>query len=254
MTTQTINPTASAHDVREAAGTVVLTSNVLTAGTHWVGLFLPSVAVPVGATINSATLYYKSVDAARDDPHVVWYANDVDDAAVFTTGASNVSSRTLTTASVTDSATGIGTTNYRAVNITSLIAEVTARGGWAAGNDIALIGDCQGGIALEYGHYDGGANVWYAEINYTSGTSGAGAATLGSVTGTAAAVLPLKAAAASTLGAIAATGTAALGVNGTASSTLGAVTGAASSTLATHGEGAATLGAVSGTAAGALAI
>ena len=56
MTLLTVNPTASAHDVREASGTMSLTSNVLTSGAHWVGLFLPSVTVPVGATINSAKM------------------------------------------------------------------------------------------------------------------------------------------------------------------------------------------------------
>ena len=72
MTLLTVNPTASAHDVREASGTMSLTSNVLTSGAHWVGLFLPSVTVPVGATINSATLYYKSVDAARVAPCLLY--------------------------------------------------------------------------------------------------------------------------------------------------------------------------------------
>ena len=81
MTTITVNPSASAHDVREASGTMSLTSNVLTSGAHWIGLFLSAVAVPAGATLNSATLYYKSVDGSRDDPNIVWYANDADDVA-----------------------------------------------------------------------------------------------------------------------------------------------------------------------------
>ena len=71
---------------------------------------------------------------------------------------------------MTDTATGIGTTNYRQVVITSLIAEVAARPGWASGNNMALIGDCGVACTLEFGTYDNaGVGAWYVEINYTTG-------------------------------------------------------------------------------------
>lgn len=174
MTLLTINPSASSHDGREASGgAMTLTSNiVLTSSLHWAGLILPNVTVPPGSTINAATkLYYKSWDAARDDPDIIWYAQDADDAAVLTTTNFDITNRTRTTASVTDSATAIGTSSYRQINIQSLIAEVVARGGWASGNDIALIGDAQGGCTLEIATYDIGSSIWYVEIDYTAPAS-----------------------------------------------------------------------------------
>ena len=88
----------------------------------------------------------------------------------------------------------------RSVNITSIIQEIPGRAGWASGNNIALIGDANAGVDLHLISYDTGGNVWYVEVDYTSGTSGAGASTLGAVTGSAAAVLPGHGTASSTLG------------------------------------------------------
>jgi hypothetical protein len=76
MTTITLNPSASNHDAsQDGSGVVTLTGELkATAGTHWLGLLLPGVTVPVGATINSATLYYKPYSTTRDDPGFNWYA------------------------------------------------------------------------------------------------------------------------------------------------------------------------------------
>lgn len=172
MPVLTINPSASAHDAREVGtGDMTLTGNIaLTAAAHWAGLYLPNVTVPPGATINAATrLFYMSGDAGRQDPALNWYAHDTDNAGVFTTTNSNISTRTLTTAVVSDVASNIGTSAYRAVSIASLIAEVVARPGWASGNGIALIGDAQSGCLLEIAAFDIGSNVWYVEIDYTAG-------------------------------------------------------------------------------------
>lgn len=172
MTLLTISPTASEHDAREASGTVTLTGHmVLTGGLMWAGLFLPSVAYPTtGATLLSSYLYYKSRDAARDDPDLTWYMQGTNTASVFTTAASSISSRTRTTASVADTATGIGTTNYRQVDITTLVAEVLLVPGWTSGNNMVLIGDCGGSVALEFSTFDTGTNLWYVEINYSEGS------------------------------------------------------------------------------------
>ena len=123
MTTITINPSASSHDAsQDGTGAVTLTGYlVATAGTHWLGLLLPSVAVPVGATINSATLYYKPYSTARDDPGFNWYAEASDNASVFTTGASNISGRSRTTAVTGDTATNIGTSSFRTVDVTAQV-------------------------------------------------------------------------------------------------------------------------------------
>jgi hypothetical protein len=171
MTTITINPSASNHDAsQDGTGAVTLTGHlVATAGTHWLGLLLPGVTVPVGATINSATLYYKPFSTTRDDPGFNWYAEASDSASVFTTGASNVSGRSRTAAVTGDTATNIGTGSYRTVNITAQVDEVTTRTGWASGNNIALIADATAAADIWILSYDSGSGIWYVEIDYTAG-------------------------------------------------------------------------------------
>ena len=110
MTTITINPSASNHDARQAAGPVTLTGAVTIVGaSQWGGLLLPGVSVPAGATINSATLYYQSTSTSHDDPAIYWYAQAADNAAVFTTTDNDIVNRSRTSAYVTDSASNIGT-------------------------------------------------------------------------------------------------------------------------------------------------
>lgn len=170
MTTITVNPSASNHDAWQgSSGAMTLTGQVrMSTGISWGGLLLPSVAVPVGATINSATLYYQAATTSNDDPDVVWYAEAADSAGVFTTTASNISSRTRTAASVTDSATGIGNSTYRGIDVTALIAEVTERTGWGSGNNIALVADATTSSTLWIRSYDDGVGIWYVEIDYTA--------------------------------------------------------------------------------------
>ena len=172
MTLVTINPSASNHDAWESgAAAVTLTGQVkVIVGTAWAGLLLPAVAVPAGATIDSATLYYKSASTSRDDPDFNWYASNVDSAGVFTTTNSDISGRARTTAVTQDTATAIGTTDYRTVTITTQIAEVTARGGWATGNNIALIGAARSANCDAWlSSWDTvGTTAWYVEINYTA--------------------------------------------------------------------------------------
>ena len=169
MTTVTINPSASNHDARQAAGPVTLTGAVtIVGGSQWGGLLLPGVSVPAGATINSATLYYKATSTDHDDPAINWYAQNADTAAVFVTTDNDIVDRPRTTTFVADSASAIGTSAYRSVNITPLIAAVTSRAGWASGNNIALIADGLTGVDLWIPSYDNGSNVWYVEIDYTA--------------------------------------------------------------------------------------
>jgi type IV pilus assembly protein PilY1 len=158
MTTITLNPSASNHDAsQDGSGVVTLTGELkATAGTHWIGLLLPGVTVPVGATINSATLYYKPYSTARDDPGFNWYAEAADNASVFTTTGSSISSRSRTTAVTGDTATNIGTGSYRTVDVTAQVDEVTTRAGWASGNNIVLIADASAAADIWINSYDTG--------------------------------------------------------------------------------------------------
>lgn len=170
MTVLTINPSASGHDAYEdGTGAVTLTGQIiLSAGTHWAGLLLPGVAVGQGVVPSRSTLFYQPVSTTYDDPALTWYLNAVDNAAVFTTTASSISSRARTTASASDNATGVGAA-YRQIDITSIVTEILARPGWSSGNNMALIGDCGSSVNLRFGTYDSGSNVWYVEIEYSGG-------------------------------------------------------------------------------------
>ena len=176
MTVQTIYPTASSHDAwQDGAAVVTLTGEVKsTAGTQWIGLLLAAVAAAAADTINAATLNYMALNTTHDDPALNWYAQAADSAGVFTTGASDISGRTRGTALVGDTATGIGNTIYRQVNIKPLIEEVLARLGWVAGGNIALIGDAQSACDLWIPSYDAnsGSNLWYVTIDYTAAGGG----------------------------------------------------------------------------------
>lgn len=181
MTLLTINPTASNHDAREDnAGAMTLTGAIaLTSASYWGGLLLPAVALPVGATVDSATLYYFPTNTSSDDVNQNIYGEAADNAGVFTTTTSDISSRARTTAFVADIASSVGAA-YRAVDVTAIVAEIGGRAGWASGNNMALILDClSGSSTLVLRTWDNTTNVWYVEINYTAAGSGQAAAARG---------------------------------------------------------------------------
>lgn len=144
MTTLNLQVTQSSDDAFEGAtGTVTLSGTqigAINSAGQWAGVRFQNVTVPNGATITSATL--ELFVATADDPIVDIYGEDTDDAATFTTANNNVSSRTLTTAKYTWSGTNIGASQWHSLPVTSIVAEIVARGGWASGNDMAFIIDC----------------------------------------------------------------------------------------------------------------
>lgn len=187
MTTITVSPSASNHDAWETGpGVIDLTGDVkIAAGTNWGGLFLPSVTVPKSPTTLTATLYYKATVTSHDSPGHTWYAQAADNASVFTTTTNDIENRPRTTASVDDTATDIGNTNWRSINITTLISEVVNRTGWVSGNNIALIADGGAGDVW-IRSYDNGGDVWYVVIDYT--TASPTTVTLNTLSATAAVV------------------------------------------------------------------
>jgi hypothetical protein len=167
----TLTPSASNHDALEdGTGTMTLdgAAIILSAGTRWAGLWVDGSAISQGSTINSATLRYKASSTSYDDPNIIWYGNDVDTASVFTTGAGNISTRTLTTASVADKSTGIGADDYRDIDVTDIVQEIVDRASWSG--PIALIGDCQSvtfTCNVRIVAYDNGSDYWQLVVNYS---------------------------------------------------------------------------------------
>lgn len=110
------------------------------ASSRWNGGFCwATVDVPNGATIDTAYIGIYIPFDSIDDPYCDIYGNDVDDANEFATEA-DVTSRTLTEASVSWSATGIGTGWKNTPEIKTVIKEIVDRAGWVANNDMCILG------------------------------------------------------------------------------------------------------------------
>lgn len=135
---------------------------------YWIGYRFLNVTIPQGSTINSATLQYYVTSTTRDDNEQNVYCQADDNASTFTTGASNISSRTLTSAntSVTADSVGVG---FYSVSITSAVQEVINRAGWASGNALAVIMDALTGVNLAPDTYDNSpTNAAKLNIDYTA--------------------------------------------------------------------------------------
>ncbi|HKQ58010.1 MAG TPA: Ig-like domain-containing protein [Candidatus Eisenbacteria bacterium] len=140
---------ANADDAEEsAAGVMNLTSTDLDMtfeNTYQtVGMRFSPVAIPHGAQILSAYVQFK-VDETSTDPTVLTiHAQASDDAPAFTSGNANLSSRPVSTRSVTwapASWTTVGAQGpeQRTSDFSKVISEIVHRPGWSAGHAIAVV-------------------------------------------------------------------------------------------------------------------
>jgi len=157
MTVHNYALAASADDAQQQGTTVVINSNPinLSAGTHYAGFSFATSAdpIPQGTTITSATITYYPFNGNNDDPDLTWKGHKVTNSAQFTTAASDISSRysgAATTASVADSATGVGT-GARSITITSIVQELVNQAGWTNTSRITLI--AKGGSSVNLAIY-----------------------------------------------------------------------------------------------------
>lgn len=175
MTTLNLQVSQSSDDAFEnAVGTVTIngTSMVFNNAGYWIGYRFQNVTIPNASTINTATLSYYVTSTTRDDNEQDVYGEDVDDAATFSTAASNISGRTLTTAKTTVSADSVGVGFY-AVDVTAVVQEIINRAGWVSGNDLALLMDALTGVNLAPDTYDNSpTNAAKLDIDYTASGGG----------------------------------------------------------------------------------
>ena len=147
MTTVVYTPAASADDAdqRGDAGAFSSTNTSLRAYAHTtassryhVGVRFPGVAVPRGAIVLAA--HFEPSTIAFDDPDVILYLHDHDDAPDFADVADeDVLSRTRTTASTVWDATNVGSGYVPSPDISAAVQEVVDRAGWASGQAMALV-------------------------------------------------------------------------------------------------------------------
>ena len=157
--------TAGVNNISTSTTTTVTTTYGSTHRNAWgwegyrwtAGLRFRSLNIPAGATIDAATLRVRKYRVATP-AHIRIKGNDVDDAPVWSAGnpphaagktSTSVAWSPTTTAVYTQTDTGHLTTSSTypisrwvstsTLNVLGPVAEVLGRGGWASGNDLALI-------------------------------------------------------------------------------------------------------------------
>lgn len=118
-----------------AGGTIIYAG--VNAGTvrYYAGLRFQTIAIPPAASITSATLTIRAT-AISGAPDLNIYGNKVDDAAAFATPGNRIKNMTKTTAFTNKSSWTANADN--AITVTSIIAEILGRAGWASNNDVAF--------------------------------------------------------------------------------------------------------------------
>ena len=166
---------ASADDAKQNGTAMSLTASMtVSTATNYLGVRFPNVTVPQGATINSATLTVDVPSTSSDTPNgVTWYGELATDAAAFTTTASDITNRSLTTATTVWSGANIGAGDHD-LTVTSIVQEIVNQGGWASGNAMALL--MYGTTAiLQITSYDTSTTLCARlAIDYTAGGGGGG--------------------------------------------------------------------------------
>lgn len=113
-------------------------------GHQHVGLRFQNVTVPQGAIITNAYIQFTVDETDSDATLITLRGEDVDDADAFSYSKHDVSSRDMTSDSVTWSpaawtSVGAAGTDQRSPDISSLIQEIVDRGGWSSGNSMVMI-------------------------------------------------------------------------------------------------------------------
>ncbi|WP_281540816.1 GEVED domain-containing protein [Maribacter aestuarii] len=135
---------------RISSGNISLTSSDLEitsdgANNQLVGIRFQNIFIPQGTTILSASIQFTTDETDSGTTSVVITGEDADNASTYTSSIGNISSRTLTTASVAWNTIPAWNTvgqsgfNQRTPDLTNIVQEIVNRGGWTSGNAMAFI-------------------------------------------------------------------------------------------------------------------
>ncbi|MDQ5840791.1 MAG: Ig-like domain-containing protein, partial [Chloroflexota bacterium] len=132
------------------------------AATQLIGLRYQGITLPRGATITNAYIQFQAAKTNSEATSLNLRAQAADDAPVFTTATSNLSSRPLTTASVPWTPAAWTQVNQRGLpqrstNISPVLQEIVDRVGWSPGNSMVFIINGTG-LRRAYS-FDGGAEA-----------------------------------------------------------------------------------------------
>lgn len=146
---ETRSVTASSDDAQQIGTTMTLNGTTiggsLDATTDWAAMRFLGVNIPPGADVTSAILQVVPSGTGEDEPLVTIYLEDADNAATYTSGASDISNRSRT-AGISWSSTDLGATGssyHDSSDLAPAVNAVVHRAGWAEGNALSVI--IQGG-------------------------------------------------------------------------------------------------------------
>ncbi len=110
-------------------------------GLQIVGMRFTNVAIPQGATINSAYIEFETDETDSGTANLVIYGEDNDTSNQFANNSGNISSRTPTSASVNWNPSAWNSVNelHQTPDIGSIIKEIVDRPGWSSGNNLVIM-------------------------------------------------------------------------------------------------------------------
>jgi uncharacterized protein YjiK len=140
---------ASSDDAEQSgSGSVSLASSDLELGadggtSQTVGIRFANLGIPQGATIVDAYIQFTVDEVDSGATSVVIRGQAADNAATFTTGSGNITSRPVTGTSVSWSPVpwtqiGLAGADQRSPNLAPIIQEIVSRAGWASGNALVI--------------------------------------------------------------------------------------------------------------------
>lgn len=145
-----VRPTATLDDAEQAivGGSMNVTSPNLEMGwdnndssdPQLVGIRFENVNIPQGATITGASLTFNAFSGNSQASSLNFVGEAADNALAFSNATNNIGSRANTAASVNWSVPAwVANQDYTSPDLSTVVQEVVARGGWNAGNDLAIL-------------------------------------------------------------------------------------------------------------------
>jgi hypothetical protein len=138
-----------------------------------VGMRFSNFNVPQGATITRAYVQFMTDEVNTETTNLTIQGQAADNAAIFTFGAFNISSRPRTAASASWSpvpctTVGLSGPDQRTPELKSVIQEIVNRPGWMSGNSLAIIITGTGHRTARAFEYGTGTEMLHVE--FTSGS------------------------------------------------------------------------------------
>ncbi len=150
-----------------------------------VGMRFQNINIPLGAVIINAYIQFTVDETDSGSTNLTFYAEDIDNAPVFSSSNGDITSRTKTNASVdwanvpAWNSVGASGSDQQTPDISAIIQEVVNRSGWLSGNSIVVVVDGVGERTAESFNGDSAnAPLLVVEYNSSLGTLSSNSAPL----------------------------------------------------------------------------